>query len=181
MAALRDQRRKAARGAARQRGRGRAARSGRQADRHRRGRGEAVGWGERQGDRRIGAGGGHHLHRHQPGRRQLLTGARDGAARVWSFDRNPEPAVGVTAAADELVELGRAQARRCLTREQREKAFLAPEPPGWCIERAKWPYDTQAWKDWLKYKLQSADPPRPDTPEWQPWLASASAVRGEAK
>src|SRR5262245_44510866 len=113
--------------------------------------------------------------------RQLLTGARDGAARVWSFDRNPEPAVGVTAAADELVELGRAQARRCLTREQREKAFLAPEPPGWCIERAKWPYDTQAWKDWLKYKLQSADPPRPDTPEWQPWLASASAVRGEAK
>ena len=113
--------------------------------------------------------------------RQLLTGARDGAARVWSFDRNPEPAVGVTAAADELVELGRAQARRCLTREQREKAFLAPEPPAWCIERAKWPYDTQAWKDWLKYKLQSADPPRPDTPEWQPWLASASAVRGEAK
>jgi WD40 repeat protein len=113
--------------------------------------------------------------------RQLLTGTRDGVARVWSFDRSLDPAVGATPAAQELVDLGKAQVRRCLTREQRAKAFLAPEPPAWCIEMAKWPYDTQAWKDWLRYKRESADPPRPDTPEWQSWLASASAVRGEAK
>jgi WD40 repeat protein len=113
--------------------------------------------------------------------RQLLTGTRDGIARVWSFDRNPDPVGQATPTARELVEIGKAQVRRCLTREQRVKAFLAPEPPAWCIELAKWPYDTQAWKDWLRYKRDSADPPRPDTPEWQSWLASASALPGESK
>jgi hypothetical protein len=31
---------------------------------------------------------------------------------------------------------------RCLTPEQRERLFLAPEPPRWCIDMRKWPYDT---------------------------------------
>ncbi len=113
--------------------------------------------------------------------RRLLTGTRNGIARIWSFDRNPDPAGRAAPAASELVEQGKAHVRRCLTREQREKAFLASEPPAWCIEMAKWPYDTQAWKDWLRYKRANADPPRPDTPEWQSWLASASAGRGEPK
>ncbi len=113
--------------------------------------------------------------------RQLLTGTRDGIARVWSFDRGPDPVGPAAPTVHELVRLGKAQVRRCLTREQRAKAFLAPEPPAWCIEMAKWPYDTQAWKDWLRYKRESADPPRPDTPEWQSWLASASAARSEQK
>lgn len=113
--------------------------------------------------------------------RRLLTGTRNGIARVWSFDRDPDPAGRAAPTASDLVEQGKAQVRRCLTREQREKAFLAPEPPAWCIEMAKWPYDTQAWKDWLRYKRANADPPRPDTPEWQSWLASAIAGRGEPK
>ena len=113
--------------------------------------------------------------------RRLLTGTRNGIALVWSFDRNPDPAGRAAPTASELVEQGKAHVRRCLTREQREKAFLAPEPPAWCIETAKWPYDTQAWKDWLRYKRANADPPRPDMPEWQSWLASASAGRGEPK
>jgi len=51
---------------------------------------------------------------------------------------------------------------RCLTRTEREKAFLAREPPRWCITgpgleqeadaakwTPKWPYDTSEWRDWL--------------------------------
>jgi WD40 repeat protein len=61
---------------------------------------------------------------------------------------------------------------RCLTRQQREEFFLQPEPPAWCIEMEKWPYYTQDWQDWLQFKRSNANPPLPDTPEWQVWLAT---------
>jgi hypothetical protein len=50
---------------------------------------------------------------------------------------------------------------RCLTTADRQKFFLDPEPPRWCItggresERdpskwnGKWPYNTGAWRNWL--------------------------------
>jgi hypothetical protein len=34
----------------------------------------------------------------------------------------------------------RSATQRCLTREQRTKFFLNPEPPTWCRELRKWPY-----------------------------------------
>jgi hypothetical protein len=51
-------------------------------------------------------------------------------------------------------------------------ALGVPEPPAWCIEMEKWPYDTQDWKDWLQFKRAHADPPLPDTPEWKEWRAA---------
>jgi hypothetical protein len=60
---------------------------------------------------------------------------------------------------------------RCLTGEQRIRFFLLPAPPAWCIEMEKLPYDTQDWKDWLKFSRANLNPPLPDTPEWAPWLA----------
>jgi len=33
-----------------------------------------------------------------------------------------------------------------LTREERETSFLDTEPPVWCIESEKWPYDTADWR-----------------------------------
>ena len=35
----------------------------------------------------------------------------------------------------------KAEVPRCLTPEQRRSLFLAPEPPRWCIDMHKWPYD----------------------------------------
>jgi WD40 repeat protein len=67
---------------------------------------------------------------------------------------------------------------RCLTREQREKAFLDPEPPDWCIKMEKWPYQTQDWKDWVKFNRANLNPPLPDTPKWQAWLAAHQQGRG---
>jgi len=40
----------------------------------------------------------------------------------------------------------------CMTQEQRVAAFLNPDPPIWCIEMEKWPYQTQEWKSWLRNK-----------------------------
>jgi hypothetical protein len=49
----------------------------------------------------------------------------------------------------DLVDDAKRSIPRCLTREQREKAFLDPEPPDWCIELKKWPYQTPDWRDWI--------------------------------
>jgi WD40 repeat protein len=59
---------------------------------------------------------------------------------------------------------------RCLTRDQRIASFIDPDPPAWCIEAGKWPYDSPAWQAWLKYTRVHLHPPRPDTPEWKTWL-----------
>jgi hypothetical protein len=41
-------------------------------------------------------------------------------------------------------------APRCLSAEQRAASYFLPaQPPAWCIEMAKWPYQTAAWKTWL--------------------------------
>jgi WD40 repeat protein len=104
--------------------------------------------------------------------RELVTGSREGIGRIWSFER-PADAVALSATPAAQLERAKAQVGRCLTREQRGQAFLAAEPPAWCIELGKWPYQTQAWKDWLKHKRDSADPPVP------PWRATATAGHAE--
>jgi hypothetical protein len=55
-------------------------------------------------------------------------------------------------------------APRCLTAEQRQASFfLAPAPPAWCIEMAKWPYHAAAWKAWLTDRRAGKNPPLPTT------------------
>jgi WD40 repeat protein len=64
---------------------------------------------------------------------------------------------------------------RCLTRHQRDDAFLDATPPAWCIEMEKWPYQTQDWKLWLTYTRANDGPPLADAPEWQAWVAVRKA------
>lgn len=87
---------------------------------------------------------------------------RDGAARVKRIFPTTQ----------DLVDHAKAVVPRCLTQAQRAAAFLDPEPPAWCIEMGKWPYQTDDWKAWLKYTRASLAPPLPDTPEWQPFVAA---------
>jgi len=109
--------------------------------------------------------------------RQLLIGAGNGVAEIWSF----EPATDRPSAntLDAMLDFSKAHLPRCLTAEQRAQAFLEPDPPAWCIELAKWPYDTSAWKDWLRFKRENAAPPLPNSSEWRPWLASRSGSDGQ--
>jgi hypothetical protein len=49
-----------------------------------------------------------------------------------------------------------------LTPSQRNSFFLPPESPLWCIELEKWPYDTDAWKQWLSDTRTGKSPRLPD-------------------
>ncbi|MCI4664975.1 MAG: TIR domain-containing protein, partial [Neomegalonema sp.] len=81
---------------------------------------------------------------------QILAGSSDGAARLWDARTGQE-----------LVDHAKRRVPRCLTRGQRKKFFLPPEPPRWCItgpgleaekDPAKWkpkyPYQGEEWRDW---------------------------------
>jgi WD40 repeat protein len=61
----------------------------------------------------------------------ILTASADETARLWEAFPDPQA----------LVDRVKAEVPRCLTREQREALFLSPEPPRWCIDMHKWPYD----------------------------------------
>jgi WD40 repeat protein len=52
----------------------------------------------------------------------------------------------------ELVDAVKTGVGRCLTRAERDSTFLPPEPPLWCVEMEKWPYQSRRWKEWLKAK-----------------------------
>jgi dipeptidyl aminopeptidase/acylaminoacyl peptidase len=97
-----------------------------------------------------------------PDGKRIVTASSDYTVWVWEVFTNTQ----------ELVAHAKASIPRCLRREQRAEAFLDPEPPAWCIEMEKWPYETQDWKDWLKYKRANASPPMPETPEWRNWVAA---------
>ena len=63
-----------------------------------------------------------------------------------------------------LVSAAKADIPRCLTLAQRKAFFLPPEPPAWCIEMEKWPYDTPEWKQWLADTRAGKNPPLPPAP-----------------
>jgi WD40 repeat protein len=96
-----------------------------------------------------------------PDARRVVTASQD-TARIWH----------VFPATQDLVDAAKNAVPRCLKREQRTQAFLSPEPPAWCIEMEKWPYQSQDWKDWLKFKRANANPPRPDTAGWKDWIVA---------
>jgi hypothetical protein len=67
-----------------------------------------------------------------PDGRRIVTASKDQTAGIW--DTFPDT--------QGLVSQAKADIPLCLTLAQRKTFFLPPEPPAWCIEMAKWPYDT---------------------------------------
>ena len=89
-----------------------------------------------------------------PDGRRIVTASGDKTARLW--DILPDTSG--------LMAQAKAAIPRCLTLTQRKDFFLPPEPPNWCIEMAKWPYDTPQWKQWLADKRAGKNPPLPAEP-----------------
>jgi len=62
---------------------------------------------------------------------------------------------------DRFFDYARRSVPRCLTIDQRAELLIEREPPGWCIELAKWPYGSRVWRGWLKAKEDGENPPLP--------------------
>jgi WD40 repeat protein len=86
-----------------------------------------------------------------PDGKRIVTASDDKTARVWEVFPNTQS----------LVSAAKAAIPRCLTLAQRKAFFLSPEPPAWCIEKGKWPYDTPKWEKWLADKRAGKNPPVP--------------------
>jgi len=86
-----------------------------------------------------------------PDGKRIVTASEDKTARLSR----------VFPGTEEIVAVAKAASPRCLTAEQRHQFFLPAEPPTWCIEQEKWPYDTPAWKEWLR---SGKRPPLPSAP-----------------
>jgi len=99
---------------------------------------------------------------------RLLTALRDGSVAAWRHFPNTQ----------QLLTYAKSVVPRCLGQQQRERFFLQPEPPRWCItgaERehdedatkwlAKWPYLATSWRDWLVARSLRPNAPLPRTPD----------------
>jgi len=89
-----------------------------------------------------------------PDGKRIVTTSRDNTARLLRSFPGTE----------EIVAVAKAASPRCLTTKQRHQFFLPAEPPTWCIEQEKWPYDTLTWKQWLSDTLAGKRPPLPPAP-----------------
>ena len=83
---------------------------------------------------------------------RVVTASYDGTARVWR----------VFPSTVALMDFAKTHVPRCLTLVQRSDFNLPPDPPAWCIDMGKWPYDTDAWRLWLVEKRAGGDPEMPE-------------------
>jgi WD40 repeat protein len=70
---------------------------------------------------------------------RVATRNSDNVVRIWRVFKSTA----------ELVDQAKADVPRCLTPDEREKASLEREPPDWCVEQQKWPYNDESWTQWL--------------------------------
>jgi hypothetical protein len=62
---------------------------------------------------------------------------------------------------EEMRDFAKSTVPECLSPARRSRFGLEPEPPRWCIELGKPPYDTAEWKQWLADTIAGKNPPAP--------------------
>lgn len=67
----------------------------------------------------------------------------------------------LSADTQELVDGAKAKVGRCLTPHERQQLLLDQEPPEWCVELKKSPYDTAPWHQWLEATRRGEMPKLP--------------------
>jgi len=88
--------------------------------------------------------------------RKLVTEQRN----VWNSP-SVRKAWPIFLSVPDLVSHAKDAVPRCLTPRQRKTWSLTPEPPSWCIDLAKWPYQTTEWKQWLIERRAGRNSPPP--------------------
>jgi WD40 repeat protein len=82
---------------------------------------------------------------------RVATTNSDNVVRIWRVFKSTA----------ELIDQVKVDVPRCLTPDERESAWLEREPPGWCIEQRKWPYNDEAWTQWLADRNAGRTPKMP--------------------
>jgi hypothetical protein len=62
----------------------------------------------------------------------------------------------------DAVALAKSVVPECFSQETRRDLGLDPDPPRWCIEMGKAPYETPAWRQWLSDKDAGKTTPLPE-------------------
>ena len=88
-----------------------------------------------------------------PAGTRIAVNFSDGKTVIWPIFNNTQ----------QLIDHAKRSVDRCLTTGQRESFYLSPEPPAWCIEMEKWPYNTEDWKSWLTDKKNGQAGALPNT------------------
>jgi hypothetical protein len=90
---------------------------------------------------------------------RIVTGSGDTTSRLWDpaqLRTPPEQPQVSSETRQALIDHAKAVVPRCLTVEQRSTLYLTPKPPGWCIDRGKYPYYTKHWKAWKAGRMADA-------------------------
>jgi WD40 repeat protein/energy-coupling factor transporter ATP-binding protein EcfA2 len=82
---------------------------------------------------------------------RVATRNSDNVVRIWRVFKSTA----------ELIDQAKAHVPRCLTPDEREKASLEREPPDWCVEQQKWPYNDETWTQWLVERNGGRKPKMP--------------------
>jgi hypothetical protein len=67
---------------------------------------------------------------------------------------------------ENLVEAAKGIVGFCIPPQERGLFALSYEPPYWCVDMRKPPYDTQEWQDWIMLKRENSATPLPGSAEW---------------
>src|SRR5262249_40159793 len=82
-----------------------------------------------------------------PDGKVIMTTSEDGTVLLWDVFSTQM-----------LIEASKVAVPRCLTREQREQFGLSPQPPKWCLEMGKWPYQHVLVEQWIDQRLATRTP-----------------------
>ncbi len=82
-------------------------------------------------------------------------------SRVLFMYNNEAVAWSFIPSVQDMLDSARAYVPSCISPANRSDFYLADEPPAWCIERGKKPYDTDDWKQWLANKKAGRAAPMP--------------------
>jgi hypothetical protein len=71
----------------------------------------------------------------------------------------------VFSSTQQLIDMGRALTTSCIAPNERRSFSLPDEPPDWCVELRKQPYQSPEWQSWLEARRRKANPPLPTSPD----------------